>query len=47
MKQLFQATMAVSELAATFTAMARFPCHHALEYRRSLATPLAIAVAVA
>ena len=32
---------------ATATATARFPRHHALRYRKSLATPLATAVAVA
>ena len=37
----------MSELAATATAMARFPRHRALRYRTSLATPLATAVAVA
>ena len=34
-------TKAVSELAAT----ARFPRHHVMKYRTSLATPLATAVA--
>ena len=38
---------AVSEFAATATATARFPCHPALKFRTSLATPLATAVAVA
>ena len=37
----------MSESAATAQATARFPRHHALRYRTSLATPLATAVAVA
>ena len=39
--------MAVSEMAATATAKATFPRHHALRCRTSLATHLATAVAVA
>ncbi len=35
----------MSELAATSTAPARFLRHHALEYRASLATPLATTLA--
>ena len=35
----------VSDIAATVIAMARFPSHHALKYRTSLATHLATVVA--
>ena len=37
----------VFELVPTATALARFPRHHALKYRTSLATALATAVVVA
>ena len=37
----------VYELAATATATARLPRHHALRYRTSLAAPLGTAEAVA
>ena len=40
-------TKAVSEVAATATAMARFLCHHALKYRSTLTTTLATVVAIA
>ncbi len=39
--------MVMSTLAATATALARFPRHHVLKYSTSLATPLATVVAVA
>ena len=34
--------MAVSELGATATATARYPLHHALRYRTTLATAVAV-----
>ena len=37
--------LAVSELATTARATARFPHHHALTHRTSLATAVAVAVA--